>query len=402
MKLADLNYTAAEIKAFAKKYMIETYERFDFIAETAEGMYLYDEQGKGYLDFYGGVAVNNVGNRNPKVVEAIKNQADCILHTFNYPYTIPQAILAKLICETIGMDKIFFQNSGTEANEAMIKLARKYGVEHFGPNKYRIITAKKSFHGRTFGSLSATGQPDTKNQLGYLPGVPGFAYVPFNDLEAIKTSYTEDTIAIMLEPIQGEGGVNVADKSYLQGVRQFCDEKNILLLLDEVQTGWGRAGENMAFQYYDIKPDIVSMAKGMGGGVPIGAICATAKVATAFDSGAHGSTYGGSPLCCAASYAAISELIDLNLAQNAAEVGQYLQKQLRNLPKIKEVRGLGLLIAVEFNQPIAHEVKIALFNNQMLVTMLNESTIRLTPPLIATTDDCNLAVEKLKKVIKEK
>lgn len=399
MKLKDLDYTAEEIKGFTKQYMIETYERFDFIAETAEGMYLYDENGKSYLDFYGGVAVNNVGNRNSKVVQAIKTQADAILHTFNYPYTIPQAVLAKLICETIGMDKIFFQNSGTEANEAMIKLARKYGVENFNANKYHIISAKKGFHGRTFGSLSATGQPNTKNQLGYLPGVPGFDYVQFNNLEAIKEAYTEDTIAIMLEPVQGEGGVNVADKSYLQGVRQFCDEKNILLLLDEVQTGWGRTGENMAFQYYDIQPDIVSMAKGMGGGVPIGAICASEKVAKAFDSGSHGSTYGGSPLCCAASFAAISEIIELKLAENATKVGHYLQEHLKTLPNIKEVRGLGLLIAVEFNKPIAHDIKIALFQNQMLVTMLDDSTIRLTPPLIVTEKDCDIAIDILEKTI---
>lgn len=401
MKLTDLNYTAAEIKAMAQTYMIETYERFDFVAETASGMYLYDEQGIGYLDFYGGVAVNSVGNNNPKVVAAIKEQAQDILHTFNYPYTIPQALLAKTICENIGMEKIFFQNSGTEANEAMLKLARKYGTETFGPEKYHIITAKKSFHGRTYGALSATGQPETANQTGYLPGVPGFSYVPYNDFAAIEQAYHAGVIAIMLEPVQGEGGVHPATYDYLQKVRRFCDEKGILLLLDEVQTGWGRTGELMAFMHYDLKPDIVSMAKAMGGGTPIGAICATKKVAQAFNQGAHGSTYGGSPLCCAASLAAITEIIEQDLSGNAKVVGAHFKEKLATLPGVKEVRGQGLMLGIEFHEPIAVDIKRQAKEQHLLVTAVGQHIIRLVPPLIATKTDCDIALRLLKQAIEK-
>ena len=235
MKLKDTGFTAEQIKEKVHKYMIETYERFDFLAETADGMYLYDENGTPYLDFYAGIAVNSAGNCNPKVVAAVKDQLDDIMHTFNYPYTIPQALLAEKVCTTIGMDKIFYQNSGAEANEAMIKMARKYGVEKYGPHKYNIVTAKMGFHGRTFGAMSATGQPDNACQIGFGDMTPGFSYAPYNDLEAFKAACTENTIAIMVEPVQGEGGVHPATKEFLCGLREFCDERGMLLVLDEVQ-----------------------------------------------------------------------------------------------------------------------------------------------------------------------
>ncbi|MBO1306674.1 acetylornithine/succinylornithine family transaminase [Enterococcus sp. 669A] len=401
MRLAETKYSAQEIKDLVDTYMMETYERFDFIAETAEGMYLYDENGVGYLDFYGGVAVNNIGNTNPRVVKAVIDQVQDVSHTFNYPYTLPQALLAKTICEAIGMDKIFFQNSGTEANEAMIKLARKYGVENFGPDKYHIISAKKSFHGRTFGSLSATGQPETANHNGYMPGVPGFSYVPFNDIEAIKEAYNDHVIGIMLEPIQGEGGVHPADQAYLQEVRAFCDEKGILLMLDEIQTGWGRTGSLMAYMYHGIKPDIVSMAKAMGGGTPLGAICATKEVSKAFTIGSHGSTYGGSPLCCAAGLAAVTEIIEKDLATNAHQVGTYFTDLLRSMPGVKEVRGRGLMIGVEFHEPIAHEVKHLAFDKKLLITQIDQHTIRMVPPLIADKQNCDTAFQILQQSVKE-
>ena len=238
MRLKDTGLTAQELKDMVNKYMVETYERYDFIAERAEGMYLYDEEGNAYLDFYGGVAVNSCGNRNPKVIAAIKDQLDDIMHTFNYPYTIPQALLAEKVCKTLGMDKIFYQNSGTEANEAMIKMARKYGIEKYGPNRYHIVTAKDGFHGRTFGAMSATGQPGNGCQVGFGPMTYGFSYAPYNDLKAFKDACTENTIAIMIEPVQGEGGVHPATQEFMKGLREFCDEKGMLLLLDEVQTGW--------------------------------------------------------------------------------------------------------------------------------------------------------------------
>ena len=310
MKLKDTGLTAQDIKDKVNKYMIETYERFDFLAETAEGMYLYDENGTPYLDFYAGIAVNNAGSRNPKVVAAVKDQVDDIMHTFNYPYTIPQALLAEKVCETIGMDKIFFQNSGTEANEAMIKMARKYGIEKYGPNKYHIVTAKMGFHGRTFGAMSATGQPGNGCQVGFGPMTYGFSYAPYNDLKAFKDACTENTIAIMIEPVQGEGGVHPATQEFMTGLREFCDENGMLLLIDEVQTGWCRTGAVMSYMNYGIKPDIVSMAKGLGGGMPIGAICATEEVAKAFTPGSHGTTFGGHPVSCAAAYAEVGELLD--------------------------------------------------------------------------------------------
>ena len=279
MKLKDTGLTIQDIKDKDDKYMSETYERFDFQAETAKDQYMYDENGTPYLDFYAGIAVNSAGNCNEKVVAAVKDQVEDIMHTFNYPYTIPQALLAEKICTTIGMDKIFYQNSGTEANEAMIKMARKYGVEKYGPKRYNIVTASMGFHGRTFGAMSATGQPDNGWQIGFGPRTDGCTYAEYYNLQASKEAGTVDTIAIMAEPVQGEGGVHPATMEFMRGLREFCDEHEMLLLIDEVQTGWCRTGIVMSFMNYGIKPDIVSMAKALGGGMPIGAICATAEVA---------------------------------------------------------------------------------------------------------------------------
>lgn len=399
MKLKDVKLSKEELKGLVSKYMIDTYERFDFVAETAKDMYLYDEGGDGYLDFYGGIAVNSAGNCNEKVVAAIKDQVEDIIHTFNYPYTIPQALLAKLICETIGMDKIFYQSTGTEANEAMIKMARKYGVDEYGPNKYNIVTAKNGFHGRTYGSMSATGQPDNGCQIGFKPMVPGFTYAEYNNLQAFKDECTENTIAIMIEPIQGEGGVHPATQEFMQGFRKLCDEKGMLLLLDEVQTGWCRTGKTMAYMHYNVKPDIVSMAKAMGGGMPIAAICATEKVSKAFTLGSHGTTYGGNPVCCAASYAQINELIDKDLAGNAEKMGEYLKAKLKELPHIVEVRGKGLLVGVEFDQNIAVDVKHACFDRKLLITAIGGNTIRMVPPLILNEEDCDKAFEIIKESV---
>ncbi len=400
MKLRDTGLTKEELKAKVKKYMIETYERFDFVAETAKDMYLYDEEGESYLDFYAGIAVNSAGNCNEKVVAAIRDQAGDIIHTFNYPYTIPQALLAEKICTAIGMDKIFFQNSGTEANEAMIKMARKYGVEKYGPGRYEIITARMSFHGRTFGSMSATGQPDNACQLGFGDMTPGFTYAEYNDLKSFEEAVTDHTIAIMLEPVQGEGGVNPATLEFMTGIRQLCDEKGLLLLLDEVQTGWCRTGAVMSFMNYGIKPDIVSMAKAMGGGMPIGAICAREEVAKAFTPGSHGTTYGGHPVSCAASLAQITELLDRNLAGNAKEVGAYFMEKLRTLPHVKEVRGQGLLIGVEFDDKIKGiDVKHGCVDRRLLITAIGAHIIRMIPPLIVTREDCDKAYDIIKETV---
>ena len=400
MRLKDTGLTVQEIKDKVNKYMIETYERFDFLAETEKGMYIYDENGIPYLDFYAGIAVNSAGNCNEKVVAAVKEQVEDVMHTFNYPYTIPQALLAEKICTAIGMDKIFYQNSGTEANEAMIKMARKYGVEKYGPHKYNIITAEMSFHGRTFGSMSATGQPDNACQIGFGDMTPGFTYVPYNDLEAFKAAYTENTIAIMIEPVQGEGGVHPATQEFMEGLRGFCDDKGILLLLDEVQTGWCRTGTIMSYMNYGIKPDIVSMAKAMGGGMPIGAICATEEVAKAFSAGSHGTTFGGHPVSCAAALAEIDELLERNLADNAKKMGKYFMEKLADIPHVKEVRGQGLLVGVEFDGSIrAADVKHGCLDRKLLITAIGNDIIRMVPPLILTEADCDKAVEIIRDAV---
>ena len=400
MKLKDTGLTAQELKDLVNKYMIETYERFDFVAETAKDQYIYDENGVPYLDFYAGIAVNSAGNCNEKVVAAVKDQVSDIMHTFNYPYTIPQALLAEKICTTIGMYKIFYQNSGTEANEAMIKMARKYGVEKYGPSRYNIVTASMGFHGRTFGAMSATGQPDNGCQIGFGPMTAGFTYAEYNNLQAFKDACTEDTIAVMIEPVQGEGGVHPATMEFMRGLREFCDEKEMLLLIDEVQTGWCRTGQVMSFMNYGIKPDIVSMAKALGGGMPIGAICATAEVAKAFTPGSHGTTFGGHPVSCAAALAEINELLDRDLAGNAKKIGTYFMEKLKGLPHVKEVRGQGLLVGVEFDDTISGvEVKHGCLDRHLLITAIGAHTIRMIPPLIITEEDCDKAFEILKETV---
>lgn len=399
MKLSDINRNGNEIKELIERYMMDTYERFDFIAERAEGVYLYDENGKGYLDFYGGIAVNNAGNCNEEVVQAIAEQAKDIIHTFNYPYTIPQALLAELICGELKMDKILFQNSGAEANEAMIKIARKYGVETYGAEKYHIVTAKKSFHGRTYAALSATGQPDTGCHLGFHPILPGFSYADFNDLDSFRSMCTENTIGIMVEPIQGEGGVHPGTLDFMTGLRKFCDENNILLLFDEIQTGWCRTGKIMAYEHYGVVPDILTMAKGMGGGMPISAVCTSKELARALSMGSHGSTYAGNPVCCAASYAQINFLLKHDLAANADHMGNILKEAALGLPCVREVRGVGLLIGIELEKPVAVKVKHECLEQGLLLTSIGDSIVRLTPPLTITEEDCKKAVGILKSVL---
>ena len=308
-------------------------------------------------------------------------------------------MLAQRICYAIGMEKIYFQNSGAEANEVMIKLARKYGKDNFGPNRYHIVTAKNSFHGRTLATLAATGQPGTANQRYYDPKIPGLTNAEINNVQAFADACTDDTIAIMVEPVQGEGGVIPATKEFLQGLRKLCDERNMLLLFDEVQTGWGRTGSLMAYMGYGVKPDCVSMAKAMGGGMPIGAMCTSAKLALTFGPGAHGSTYAGNPVACAASYAQIGEIIDQKLPENADKIGAYFREELLKLPCVKEVRGRGLMIGVEFNKDIATDVKYQSADEGLLITAVRPNVIRLVPPLNITEKECDEAFAILHKVV---
>jgi len=400
MKLKDLGLTKEQLIEKANTYLIDTAARFDFIEERAEGMYVYDTDGNEYLDFFAGIAVNNTGNCNEKVVKAIIDQCQDVMHTSVYPYTIPQALLAEKVCLTVGMDKIFFQNSGAEANEAMIKMARKYGVEKYGPKKFEIITAKKSFHGRTFGSMAATGQPDNACQIGFGDMTPGFKYAEFNNLDSFKNAITENTIAIMVEPVQGEGGVYPGTEEFITGLRKLCDENGLLLLFDEVQTGFGRTGKVMGYMNYGVKPDILSMAKALGGGLPIGAICATKEVAKAFTPGSHGCTFSGNPVVCAAALAQIDELLDKNLSENADKMGKYFMDKLKSLPKVKEVRGKGLLVGVEFEEGLSSaDIKHACVDRKLLVTAVGKSIIRMLPPLILTEAECDKAYNILKEAV---
>ena len=259
MKVSESGYTREELLEIVDTYLAEQSRRWEFIEEKGDGMYVYAENGDRYLDFFAGIAVSSAGNANKKVAKAIADQAANVIHASNYAYTLPMILLAKKVCDTIGMEKIVFQNSGTEANEAMIKMARKYGVDNYGPDRYKIVTAKNSFHGRTYGALSATGQPDSACHKGFAPLLPGFTYAEYNNLEDFKSKCDENTIGIMVEPVQGEGGVHPATMEFMQGLRKFCDENDMLLLIDEVQTGWCRTGAVMSYMNYGIKQDIVAL-----------------------------------------------------------------------------------------------------------------------------------------------
>ncbi|MDR1778408.1 MAG: acetylornithine/succinylornithine family transaminase [Clostridiales Family XIII bacterium] len=399
MQLQDVGLTFEEVKAYTEKYLIDTYERFPFLVTKAKDMYLYDQDGNAYLDFYGGIAVNSAGNCNEKVVAAVIQQTQEVMHVFNYPYSIPEVVFAKLLVETTGLDRVYFQSTGTEANEAMIKLARKYGTDNYGPERYHIITAKKSFHGRTFGAMTATGQPESAIHKGFGPLVPGFTYAEFNNVEAFAEQVTKDTIAIMLEPIQGEGGVNPATKEFLTGIEKLCRDNDMLLLIDEIQTGCYRTGYPMAYMYYGVSPDIISMAKTLGGGLPLAGILAKEHVAKSFTPGSHGSTYSGNPVACAAGYAEFKELIDRELGKNAAETGEYFMEKLRALPHVKDVRGRGFLVGLELDVPKAVEVKHNAIDRKLLTTAIGDSIVRMVPPLIASREDCDKAAEILRDSI---
>lgn len=401
MKAKDYGLTKQDIIEMSEQYLLDIGYHFPIVVEEAKDVTLTDADGEEYLDFYAGIAVNSAGNCNEKVVKAVQEQAAQVMHTSLYPYNTPQAMLAKLICENTGFDRVFFQNSGTESNEAMIKMARKYGVEHFGPEHYEIVTAKKSFHGRTFGALTATGQPDTAIQKGFFPNLPGFKYAEFNNLESFKSACTENTAAIMVEPVQGEGGVYPATKEFLEGLRALCDERGMLLLFDEVQTGWCRCGETMAFMHYGVKPDAVTMAKALGGGLPLGAVAMTEECAKTLNPGSHGCTFSGNPVCCAAGYAAVTELLEKNLAENAKKMGTYFMEQLQTLPHVKEVRGLGLLVGLELDDVDAVQVKIKAMEKKLLVTATSNRIVRMVPPLIITKEDCDKAVAILREAIEE-
>ncbi|MCF6095464.1 acetylornithine transaminase [Thermovorax subterraneus] len=383
-------------------YVMNTYKRYPVVLERGNGVLVYDTQGREYLDFTSGIAVNNLGHCHPAVVEAIKNQCEKLLHCSNLYWYAPQIELAKLLVEKSFGDKVFFCNSGAEANEAAIKLARKYSKKKYGEHKYGIIAASQSFHGRTMGALSATGQP--KYHSGFGPLLEGFKHVPFNDFEALKSAVDENTCAVMLEPIQGEGGVYEADPDYLKKVRELCDEKGLLLIFDEIQTGMGRTGKLFAYQHYEVKPDIMTLAKGIAGGLPLGAVVATDDAASGFEPGDHASTFGGNPVSCAAGIAVMKELLN-GVVENAEKVGNYLKSRLLELkkshPSVADVRGKGLMLGIQMAaQDVGPIISKALEKGLLLVAAGN-GVVRMLPPLNITVYDAEKAVRIFEEVLTE-
>jgi predicted acetylornithine/succinylornithine family transaminase len=381
------------------RYFLRTINRYPITLVRGEGARVWDDRGKEYLDFIAGWAVNCLGHCHPVTIEALTGQARTLIHVSNQFYTIPQVQLAQLLVENTCFDRAFFANSGAEANEGAIKLARKYGKLHLR-GAYQVITTLHSFHGRTLAMVAATGKPEY--QKPYLPLPEGFLNVEYDDIEAVKAATNHQTCAVMVEPVQGEGGVNVPDPGYLRKLRDWCDEKGLLLIVDEVQTGVGRTGSLFAYQEAGIEPDIMTLAKGLGGGVPIGALLAKEKVSV-FEPGDHGSTFGGNPLACAVGYATLKYAIQHDLAGNARRVGDYLMTRLNELrtehPFIREVRGKGLLVALEFDREIAKEVVDACIGEGLLLNAVKPTALRFMPPLNIGNQEIDEAVDILGRVL---
>ncbi len=388
-----------ELMQGAQRYLMETYARQPISIVRGRGTKVYDLEGREYVDFVGGIAVNILGHGHPDLVLAIQRQAAQLIHTSNLYFTEPQVKLAQMLVEHSFADKAFFCNSGAEANEAAIKLARRYSHSKYGSGRFEIITMKNSFHGRTLATITATGQE--KVQKGFEPLMPGFAYAPLNDFEAVQDMAGEETAAIMLEPIQGEGGVYVAKREYLKNLREFCTKKDILLIFDEVQTGMGRTGKLFAYEQLEVEPDIMTLAKGLGGGVPIGACLARAEVAKVFSPGSHASTFGGNPLACAAALAVFRVLLEGGVLEHARRMGEYLTKQLTECKElhrlISDVRGIGLLQGIEVEMD-SHTVVNACLRRGILINATSSRVLRLVPPLIITQHEIDLLIEVLSQI----
>lgn len=385
------------IKQLADNFVMNTYSRFPLTFVDAKGVCLYDENGKEYLDFTSGIAVNALGYGNEKVLNAAQEQMGKFFHTSNLYYTEPMAKLAQKLVEKTCFDKVFYANSGAEANEAAFKLARKYGyLNKNGASK--IISMKNSFHGRTLATVTLTGQE--KYQKGFSPLVENILYATFNDIESVKEIISDDVCAIFVEPIQGEGGLLPAEPEFLKGLRQICDENNILLIFDEVQTGVGRTGKLYCYQNYGVEPDILTSAKALGCGMPIGAMLAKDFVAKAFEPGNHASTFGGNPVACACANALLDEFDEKDILLNVNEVGTYLIEQLKtiNSPKIKAVRGLGLMVGIELDTEVK-EIVLNCMERGLLVINAGANVIRFVPPLVITKADVDKAISILKGVI---
>src|SRR5271157_1303708 len=395
--------TTDELIGLSDKYIMSTYKRFPIVLVRGSGVRVWDSNGKEYLDFVAGIAVCSLGHSHPKVVDAIKKQVEILTHVSNLYHIEPQILYAQKLMENSFAGKAFFCNSGAEANEAAIKLARKYAHENMGAGKYELITMKDSFHGRTMATVTATGQ--TKFQVGFAPLLEGFQYVPFNNISALRDAITDKTCGVMLEPIQGEGGVKIPADKYLSGVRKICDEKGILMILDEIQVGMARTGTLFAYEHYNVEPDIVTLAQAVGNGFPIGVMMATNRVASAFQPGSHASTFGGNPLAMAAALATMETIMKDGILENVRKVGSYFLKRLHELKKrssiIKEIRGRGLIIGIEISidgSPIVN----ACMDRGLLINCTGGSVLRFVPPLTITEKDVDAAVEILGEVIGDK
>ena len=389
-----------DLRRETERVLMPTYAPSPISIVRGRGSRVYDLEGREYLDFVAGIAVNTLGHAHPDLVAAIQKQAQHLLHASNLYYTEPQVKLAKALVDHSFAKKVFFCNSGAEANEAAIKLVRRYAHQKHGPDRYEIITMLNSFHGRTMATLTATGQE--KVQKGFEPLVPGFRYVPLNDLPELEKALSSKTAAVMLEPVQGEGGVHVADRTYLKGLRELCRRHDVLLVFDEVQTGMGRTGTLFAYEQLGVHPDIMTLAKGLGGGVPIGACLATDEVAAAFSPGAHASTFGGNPLACAAALAVLRVLLEGRVLEQSRRMGDYLAKGLLDLKDrlhiVKDVRGLGLLQGMELTiegKPVVDDC----LARGLLINCTMERVLRFVPPLIITQHEIDRLLDTLSQVL---
>jgi acetylornithine/N-succinyldiaminopimelate aminotransferase len=386
-----------DILADSQKYIMNTYGRQPLVLIKGRGTRVFDSDGKEYIDFVSGVAVNNLGHCHPRVVVALQKQAQRLMHVSNHYHNEPQINLAKALVKRSFAEKVFFCNSGTEAIEAAIKLARRYAREVLKEDRYEIITMRGSFHGRTLGALTATAQE--RFHKSFEPVLPGFQYVPYNDVAAVEAAVNKHTCAVLVEPIQGEGGVNVPAAGYLKALREICDRNNLLLMLDEIQTGMGRTGKLYAYEHEGVLPDVAALAKGLGAGMPIGALIATDKAAQALTPGSHGSTFGGNPLACAAALASFETLIEDDIIiPAAAQLGRHFLQGLENLKRkysfVKDVRGKGLLIGMELDFP-GKDIVSACIKEGLLINCTMDTVLRFMPPLIIVEEEIDRLLETL-------
>lgn len=386
--------------AQAEEYIIKTYGRLPLVLVKGEGARVWDGDGKEYLDFVAGLAVNSLGHCHPRVVSAIREQAGVLMHCSNLYYSKPQVELAKWLVEHTPFDRVFFCNSGAEAVEAALKLARKYAKKRWGPGRFEIVTAENSFHGRTYGAITATGQP--KYHQGFEPMLPGFKYIPFNDPAALREAVDDKTAAVLLEPVQGEGGIYPAFPEFLRAARELTRERGAVLIFDEIQCGLGRTGRLLAQEHYGVESDIACLAKALGGGFPIGAMLASTEVASGFSPGDHASTFGGNPLAAAAALAAVKALEEEGLIENADRIGAYLKDRLVELEGetglAGEVRGMGLMIGLAVKVP-AKALAASCQERGLIVNAVKDDTLRFVPPLTVSRADVDKAVEVLKEAM---